>query len=111
MIWLAIWRILDFATVNHEPPNPEIPAVVCEYFQEDCVTALSISWCESLHNPRAFNAKTIDNGLFQISTYYWKESFSSQLWAQRFEVEASTKMAAYIVNNTRQGWQLWTCGR
>jgi len=33
-VWLAIWAILDFASVNHEPPNPEIPEVVCEYFAD-----------------------------------------------------------------------------
>ena len=74
-IWLAIWAILDFASVNHEPPNPEIPEVVCEYFQEDCVRALGVAWCESLHNPRAYNG--VDHGLFQINEHYWVMSLRS----------------------------------
>ena len=41
-LWLAIWSILDFASVNYEPPNAEIPEVVCEYFADDCVRALEL---------------------------------------------------------------------
>ena len=74
-LWLAIWSILDFATINHEPPNPEIAPIVCEYFADDCVDALGIKW------------------------------------ADRFEIEQSTRFAFYIVENTEAKWRLWTCGR
>ena len=30
-VWLVIWGILDFASVNVEPPNHEVPAALCEY--------------------------------------------------------------------------------
>jgi hypothetical protein len=72
-IWLVIWSILDFAAINHEPPNPEVAPIVCEYFADDCVDALGIAWCESLHNPRAYNGA--DHGLFQINKYFWYEVF------------------------------------
>ena len=107
-VWLAIWTILDFASVNHEPPNPEIPEVVCEYFADDCVRALSIAWCESLHNPRAYNG--FDNGLFQINEHYWGDVFKEH-WHKRYEVEQSTRFAFHIVEHTQAKWQLWTCGR
>ena len=109
MIWLAIWSILDFASVtHHEPPNAEIPAVVCEYFADDCPRALGIAWCESLHNPRAYNG--VDHGLFQINENYWGHVFERH-WHKRYEVEQSTKFAAYIIENTKAKWDLWTCGR
>jgi hypothetical protein len=107
-VWLAIWAILDFASVNHEPPNNEVPEVVCEYFEDDCVKALGIAWCESLHNPRAYNGE--DHGLFQINKYYWHDVFESK-WDKRFEVEQSTRFAFHIVENTKEKWRLWTCGR
>jgi len=109
-IWLAIWAILDFASVNHEPPNPEIPEVVCEYFQEDCVRALGVAWCESLHNPRAYAAAEKSYGLFQINEYYWGDAFGDY-WHKRYEVEQNTRFAFYIVEHTRAKWDLWTCGR
>ena len=43
-VWLAIWAILDFASVNHEPPQPEVTEIVCDYIQEDCVLALGVAW-------------------------------------------------------------------
>ena len=107
-MWLAIWLIIDFVSVREEPPYPDIPAVVCEYFADDCVRPLSIAWCESLHNPRAYNGA--DHGLFQINKYFWYEVFKDK-WADRFEVEQSTRFAFYIVEHTELKWRLWTCGR
>ncbi len=107
-VWLAIWAILDFASVSHEPPNAEIPAVVCEYFVDDCVRALGIAWCESLHNPRAYNGE--DHGLFQINKHYWGDVFADR-WPMRFEAEQSTRFAFHIVEHTEAKWDLWTCGR
>ena len=110
-VWVAIWAILDFASVNHEPPNPEIPEVVCEYFADDeCLRALGVSWCESLHNPNAYAAEEKSSGLFQINEHYWGDVFKEH-WPKRFEVEQSTKFAAYIIENTKAKWLLWTCGR
>ena len=110
-VWLAIWAILDFASVNHEPPNPEIPEVVCEYFADDeCLRALGVSWCESLHNPNAYAAEEKSSGLFQINYFYWGHVFERH-WHKRYEVEQSTKFAAYIIENTKAKWDLWTCGR
>ena len=108
-VWLAIWAILDFASVNHEPPNPEIPEVVCEYFADDCQRALGIAGCESLHNPRAYHPEG-SHGLFQIHEPTWGRVFKEH-WHKRYEVEQSTKFAAYIIENTKAKWLLWTCGR
>ena len=109
-VWLAIWAILDFASVNHEPPNPEIPEVVCEFFADDCVRALSIAWCESLHNPRAYNPEG-SHGLFQIKQYWWGPRIFGRQWADRYDVEQSTRFAFHIVGHTQAKWRLWTCGR
>ena len=106
-IWLAIWKILDFVSVTHEVPEPVAP-VVCEYFQEDCVRALGIAWCESLHNPRAYNGA--DHGLFQINQNYWGHVFYKH-WHKRYEIEQSTRFAFHIVEHTTAKWDLWTCGR
>ena len=95
-LWLVIWSILDFAAINHEPPNPEVAPIVCEYFADNCVDALGIAWCESLHNPRAYN------GAYEV----FKDK-----WADRFDVEQSTRFAFYIVEHTELKWRLWTCGR
>ena len=107
-LWLVIWSILDFAAINHEPPNPEVAPIVCEYFADDCVDALGIAWCESLHNPRAYNGA--DHGLFLINKYFWYEGFKDK-WRDRFDVEQSTRFAFYIVEHTELKWKLWTCGR
>jgi len=107
-MWLAIWLIIDFVSVREEPPYPDIPAVVCEYFADDCVRPLSIAWCESLHNPNAYNG--VDHGLFQINEHYWGDVFKSK-WHNRFDVEQSTRFAFHIVENTKAKWDLWTCGR
>jgi len=106
-IWLVIWRILDFTSVSHEVPEPVAP-IVCEYFADDCVRALGIAWCESLHNPRAYNG--VDHGLFQINENYWSHVFKDR-WHKRYEVEQSTRFAFHIVENTKAKWDLWTCGR
>ena len=108
-IWLAIWAILDFASVSDEPPNAEIPAVVCEYFADDCVRALGIAWCESLHNPRAYHPEG-SHGLFQIHEPTWGKVFKGD-WHKRYEVEQSSKWAAWIIDHSRGRWSLWTCGR
>jgi hypothetical protein len=109
-VWLGIWAILDFAGVNHEPPpeNTEVVEVVCEFFQDDCVRALGVAWCESLHNPRAYNG--VDHGLFQINEHYWGHVFKKH-WPKRYEIVQSSWFAHYIHENTRGGWRLWTCGR
>ena len=111
-IWLGIWAILDFAGVNHEPPpeNTEVVEVVCEFFQDDCVRALGVAWCESLHNPRAYAEAEKSSGLFQINEHYWGHVFKKH-WPKRYEIVQSTWMAHYIHENTRGGWALWTCGR
>jgi len=108
-IWLAIWAILDFASVSDEPPNAEIPAVVCEYFVDDCPRALGIAWCESLHNPRAYHPEG-SHGLFQIHEPTWGKVFKEH-WHKRYEVEQSTRFAAHIIEHTKAKWNLWTCGR
>jgi len=106
-LWLVIWRILDFTSISHEVPEPVAP-IVCEYFADDCVRALGIAWCESLHNPRAYNG--VDHGLFQINENYWGHVFEDH-WHKRYEAEQSTRFAFYIVENTKAKWDLWTCGR
>lgn len=108
-IWLGIWAILDFASVNHEPPpeNTEVVEIVCAYF-DPCVRPLGIAWCESLHNPRAYNGA--DHGLFQINKYFWGDVFADR-WPMRFDPEQSTRFAFHIVENTKAKWDLWTCGR
>tara|TARA_R100000742_G_C4226634_1_gene49125 strand:+ start:128 stop:472 length:345 start_codon:yes stop_codon:yes gene_type:complete len=110
-VWLAIWAILDFASVNHEPPpeNTEVVEIVCEYF-DPCVRPLGIAWCESLHNPNAYAAAEKSSGLFQINEHYWGEVFAGR-WRLRFDPEQSTRFAAHIVENTKAKWNLWTCGR
>ena len=108
-LWLMIWSILDFAAINHEPPNPEVAPIVCEYFADDCGKALGIAWCESLHNPRAYNG--VDHGLFQINENYWGRRVFGHKWDDRYDIEQSTKFAHWIVSHTDQGWRLWSCGK
>ena len=105
-LWIAIWTILDFAGINHEPPNPEVVPIVCMY-DWDCGEALGIAWCESLHNPRAYNGH--DHGLFQVNEYWWREVMGERAWSRRYTVDGSTSMAHRIWK--AGGWDLWSCGR
>ena len=36
-----------------------VQPTVCEYFTQNCIRALSISWCESFHNPWAYNPEVL----------------------------------------------------
>lgn len=110
-VWLAIWRILDFASFVEIPQEQvQIAESVCSYEWEDsdCVEALGIVWCESLGNPRAYNG--VDHGHFQVNEFYWANVFGKKTWAKRYEISTNTAMAHHIYN-TKGAWRLWTCGR
>ena len=111
MMWVAIWSILDFASVGGPPQEQtKIAETVCSYEWEnsDCVAALGIVWCESQGNPRAVNGA--DHGHFQVNKFYWAEVFGPKTWAKRYEIESNTAMAHHIYS-TKGAWKLWTCGR
>ena len=115
MIWIAIWALLDFASAAQEPPHPEIPSIVEEYFGEETITALGVFWCESLHLPTAVS-KTDDHGLAQLSQKWWgPEAFGEERWGQRYEIRANIAMSyeiwAYGEHSKGDGWLMWACGR
>ena len=107
-LWLELWKIVDLVSVNVSPPN-EIAPTVCEYFHENCVRALSISWCESFHNPYAYNPEG-SYGIFQIYKPVWGRVFADH-WHDRYDVEQNTRFARFIYDNTAHKFDLWTCGR
>lgn len=109
-VWLVIWGIIDFASANPEPPNHEIPAVICEYEGWDCADAIGVAWCESLMNPNAVNPDSDDHGVMQLNKFYWAEVFGKRRWEQRYDYRANIQMAIHIYE-AAGGWHWWTCGR
>lgn len=115
MIWIAIWALLDFSSIAQEPPHPEIPGIVEEYFGEETSRALGVFWCESLHLPTAVS-KTNDHGIAQVSEMWWgPQAFGRERWSRRYEIRANISMAAEVWEHGERlwgdGWLLWACGR
>ena len=112
-MWIYLWLLLDWCGLHAEPPHPEIPAVVEEYFVEETSRALGVFWCESLHNPRAVS-HTNDFGIAQINSDYWSEIYD-HIWDQRYDIPTNIKMSHRIWTwgeyKFGDGWLLWTCGR
>ena len=95
-VWLVIWGILDFASVNVEPPNHEIPAAICEYEEWGCKNAIGVVWCESLMSPTAVNSKSDDHGVMQVNRFFWADVFGKERWAQRYDYHANIEMGIHI---------------
>ena len=108
-VWLVIWGILDFASVNVEPPNHEVPAALCEYEEWGCKNAIGVVWCESLMSPAAVNSKSDDLGVMQVNRFFWADVFGEERWAQRYDYDANIEMGIHIWE--AGGWKWWTCGR
>jgi len=105
---LLIWLLIDAGSLRAEyPPQRQIVEAASEY-PWPVVRSLSIAWCESYHNPRAFNG--VDNGVWQVNEKYWGSRIFGRLWEKRFEVEANAAMAFHIWS-VNKNFQWWSCGR
>jgi hypothetical protein len=85
-------------------PVNEIESLVCAYFQDHCIAALTVMWCESGGKPASIGRG--DNyGLFQINIIHarkWPE-----FWASWMIPEWNVAKAYSIW--LRQGWKPWGC--
>jgi len=100
--------VVEVAT---ETPS-EIQRLICApQYDWDCEEALSVSWCESGHNPRAVSPPnrngTIDRGLFQVNDV-WRDAFPRS-WGAILDPVVNTKMAYHIWKVGKRSWMYWTC--
>lgn len=94
--------------------------LVERYFPEGLVDeALAIIQCESRGNPDAENPRSTATGLFQFlsSTWTWASAEAGWAGASRYDPEANTAVAAWLVQTSietghRYGrWGHWECRR
>ena len=75
---------------------------------EEKIKAVSIIECESKWNPSAFNSKTDDFGLWQISYQYQIKTEKTTI-ACAMDIECSTKFAISLYREWGNSFKAWTC--
>ena len=106
------------------PPPPLVPGwppwieqwrpLVVEYFEsEDVELGMAVIACESSGDPKAVNPKSDATGLWQHLPGYWKDRWrmAGLPGARLKDPVASTIVAAWLLYNTGNGWDHWSCAR
>ena len=93
-------------------PRSEIERIICSpEYRWSCKDALTVSFCESSHNPRAVSKPnrngTIDRGLWQVNDV-WEDAFPRS-WGGILDPVVNTKMAYHIWKVGNDSFMYWTC--
>ena len=89
------------------------PLLEEHFLPGDVETGLAVIACESSGDPLAESKVSTAKGLWQHLGKYWKlRSRQANIrGASIWDAEASTIVAAWLVYNTGNSWDHWTCAR
>lgn len=72
-----------------------------------CWEAISVAWCESTHNPGAYNASSGASGLFQVVPYW--HSWRLRPGESLFDPVVNARIAWEIWSGDGGSWRQWVC--
>ena len=109
MPWVAIWLLIDIAGVNASSPDHLKIVEASSSYDWPVVEALSVAWCESQFNRRAYNG--VDHSVWQINQDWWGERiFGKRMWGARYEIHTNAAMAYHVWKAGGRSFKWWTCG-
>ena len=88
--------------------------VISLYFDpSDVELALKVIACESAGDPKAVNKRSQASGLWQHLPGYWevRTRQADVVGASIWDPKASTIVASWLVYNTANSWDYWSCAR